>query len=164
MAKQLATTSLGTIGSAILSGTCASIASAAALGIAALLEGKAAIRPINATSHWLEGPSAGSYEGIDAAHTGIGYLTNHAASIFWAIFFEGWRARRRPVRAVPMLEEAAVMTVIAAAVDYGATPKRFTPGWEFVLSKKGMAIGYAGLALGLAAGALWSQSYRRPSA
>ena len=52
------------------------------------------------------------------------------------------------------------MSAVAAAVDYGATPKRFTPGWEFVLSKKGMAFAYAGLAVGMAAGALLTQSAR----
>jgi len=53
-----------------------------------------------------------------------------------------------------------VMSVVAAAVDYGPTPKRFTPGWEFVLSKRGMAVAYAGLALGLAVGALSTQRRR----
>jgi len=148
--------------SACISGSCASIVSAAALAVAARTEGKAAVRPINATSHWREGKAAGSYEGFDAAHTAVGYLTNHLASIFWATFFEAWRARRPPVGPLPMLRDAMIMSVVAAAVDYGATPKRFTPGWELVLSKKGMAIGYAGLAFGLGAGALWTQSGRRP--
>ncbi len=147
--------------SALVSGSFASLGSAAALAIAARAEGKAAVRPINATSHWLVGNAAGSFEGYDATHTAIGYLTNHAASIFWALFFEGWRIRRNPVEPLPMLREALVMSAIAAAVDYGATPKRFTPGWEFVLSKKGMAFGYAGLGLGLAAGAWLTQSIRR---
>lgn len=57
-----------------------------------------------------------------------------------------------------MLRDAALMTAIAAAVDYGPTPRRFTPGWELVLSKTGMAVAYAGLALGLAAGASRTQS------
>lgn len=60
-----------------------------------------------------------------------------------------------------MLRDVMIMSAIAAAVDYGATPKRFTPGWELVVSKKGMAIAYAGLVLGLCAGALWTQSGRR---
>ena len=41
----------------------------------------------------------------------------------------------------------------AAAVDYLATPKRFTPGWEFVLSKRAMALTYAAMAAGLFVGA-----------
>ena len=147
--------------SACLSGSCASLASAAALAVAARLEGKAAIRPINATSHWLHGDRAALYEGFDAAHTAVGYSTNHAASLFWAVFFEAWCAWRRPAGPLPVLRDAVIMSAIAAAVDYGPTPKRFTPGWELVLSKKGMVLAYAGLALGLGAGVLWTQSGRR---
>lgn len=147
--------------SAFVSGSCASFGSAAALAVAARAEGKAAVRPINATSHWLNGDAAGSHEGLDGAHTAVGFLTNHAASIFWAVAFEAWRAGRRPAGPLPMLRDALVMSAVAAAVDYGATPKRFTPGWKFVLSKKCMAIAYGGLAAGLAAGALLTQSARR---
>jgi hypothetical protein len=39
-------------------------------------------------------------------------------------------------------------------VDYEATPKRFTPGWELVLSKRSMAATYVAMALGLAAAAM----------
>jgi hypothetical protein len=47
-----------------------------------------------------------------------------------------------------------------AVVDYGITPKRLTPGWELTLSKPSMAGAFAGLALGLAAGALASRRVR----
>ena len=144
-----------------LTGTFASLASTAGLVLAARLEGKAAIRPINAVSRWLHGDRAASHESVDASHTAVGYATNHAASIFWAIIFEAWCARRRPVGPWPMLRDAVVMSAIAVVVDYGPTPRRFRPGWELVLSKKGMAIAYTGLAVGLAAGALWTQSGRR---
>ncbi|MGI4798915.1 MAG: hypothetical protein ACRYG8_33720 [Janthinobacterium lividum] len=79
--------------SALVYGTCASIAFTAALAVAALMEGKAAVRPINATSHWLNGEEAGSYKGFDRNHTAVGYGTNHATSIFWAMFFELWLSR-----------------------------------------------------------------------
>lgn len=149
-----------TLRSAVLSGTCGSLASTAALVVAARVEGKAAAQPINATSHWLHGERAASYTGIDMARTGVGYATNHLACIFWAVFFEAWLARRGPARARTVLRDALALSAIAAAVDYGPTPKRFTPGWEFVLSRKGMAFAYAGLAAGLAAGALLTQSAR----
>ena len=45
----------------------------------------------------------------------------------------------------------AASPAIAAAVDYGATPRRFTPGWELVLSRAGMALVYSAMAAGLAA-------------
>jgi hypothetical protein len=46
------------------------------------------------------------------------------------------------------------MSAIAAAVDYGATPKRLTPGWELVVSNNSMVTTYGAMALGLSAGAL----------
>ena len=52
------------------------------------------------------------------------------------------------------------MAAIAAIIDYGATPKRFTPGWEFVLSKQSMAVTYAAMALGLTLGGLATQALR----
>ena len=146
-----------TLRSALVSGSYASVGSAAALAVAARLEGKGALQPLNATSHWLHGDEAGARTGLDAAHTGVGYVTNHLASIFWAVFFEAWLARRRPVGAAAMLRDALVMSAIAAVVDYRATPRRFTPGWELVLSRKGMALAYAGLAIGLALGATRSR-------
>ncbi len=150
-----------TMRAALVSGSCASVGSTIGLAVAAWREGRPAVQPLNATSHWLNGDGAASVTAVDWRHTGVGYATNHAASVFWAAMFEGWLAwRGKPVGPVAMMRGAAVMSVVAAAVDYGPTPKRFTPGWEFVLSKRGMAVAYAGLALGLAVGALSTQRRR----
>lgn len=151
-----------TVRDALVSGSYASIASTLALIVAARQEGKTALQPLNATSHWLNGDTAATVVGLDGRHTGVGYATNHAASMFWAVFFEAWlawRYKERTAGPAAMLRDAVVMSAVAAAVDYGPTPKRFTPGWELVLSKKGMAAAYGGLALGLAVGA--SRARRR---
>ncbi len=142
---------------ALLSGTTASATSTAALALVARLEGKGALQPVNATSHWLNGKAAASVSRADRVHTGVGYLTHHAATLFWAALFERAIARRRPLGALPMLGSALATSIVAAAVDYQATPKRFTPGWEFVLSRRAMAVAYAAMAVGLAAGALATQ-------
>ena len=142
---------------ALLSGTAASATSTAALALVARLEGKGALQPVNATSHWLNGEAAASITHADPAHTGVGYLTHHAATLFWATLFERAIARRRPLGVLPMLGSALAMSAVAAVVDYRATPKRFTPGWEFVLSRRAMAAAYAAMAVGLAAGALAAQ-------
>ena len=142
---------------ALTSGATASLGSAIALALAARREHRGVWQPLNATSHWLHGDAVADRTDVDLARTGVGYATNHAASIFWAVIFEAWRQSRGPARPRPMLRDASVMAVIAAAVDYGPTPKRFRPGWDLVLSRKGMAIAYAGLAIGLAGGALLTQ-------
>ena len=123
------------------------------------MAGKAPLRPINATSHWLNGEHAGAFVGADARHTAVGYLTNHAACLFWAFFFEAWQSYRPARSGGELLRDAVLMSAIAAAVDYGATPKRFTPGWELVLSRTGMVGAYAALALGFAAGTMASRRF-----
>ncbi len=135
-------------------GTAASVTSTVALGLLARLEDKAAVQPLNATSHWLNGERAASVTGADLSHTAVGYATHHAACIFWGALFARWIAPLQPLAPLPMLQRAAAMSAFAAGVDYLATPKRFTPGWEFVLSKRAMSAAYGAMAVGLAAGAL----------
>ena len=144
--------------SALVSGTVASLASAGALALLAKAEGKRALRPINATSHWLHGKKAGKRGDLDATHTLVGFATHYASAVFWALPFEFWRARRRPSSTGTLLRDACMTSAIAAAVDYGLTPERFTPGWELVLSKRSMVLTYGALALGLAVGAKLAQA------
>jgi hypothetical protein len=145
----------------LTSGVIASVASTAALAVLAQREGKTASQPLNATSHWLHGEKAASFKGLDVSRTAVGFATHTAATIFWAVFFEGWIALRRRKRDLPLMKDALLMAAVAAAVDYSATPKRFTPGWEFVLSKKSMAAAYTALAVGLAAGAILADAADR---
>lgn len=145
---------------AIVSGTVASIASTAALALLARADGKGALQPTNATSHWLHGEQAGSFSRADVAHTLVGYGTHHASAVFWALPFEIWLASRPPRVPLLLLRDASVISMIAAAVDYGATPKRLTPGWELVLSKRSILATYGAMALGLTAGALITQQWR----
>jgi hypothetical protein len=145
--------------SALVTGTVASIVSTAALALLARGEGKSAFQPTNATSHWLHGDSAASHREPDTAHTFIGYATHHASALFWAVPFEAWLAARPPRTAAGLLRDACAMTAIAAAIDYGVTPKRLTPGWELVLSKRSIAATFGAMALGLAAGALIARAW-----
>lgn len=138
--------------SALLTGAVAGFAAVGALALLARAEGKGALQPINATSHWLHGEQAAACDRLDAGHTLTGLVTNYAAAVFWALPFELWRAWRRPSSTRALLRGACVTSAVAAAVDYGLTPKRFTPGWELVLSKRALAATYAVMALGLATG------------
>lgn len=143
---------------ALLTGTAASLASAAALALLAKAEGKGALQPTNATSHWLHGKQAARCDTLDATHTLVGFATHWASAVFWALPFEFWRARRRAPSSGALLRGACITSAVAAAVDYGITPKRLTPGWELVLSKRSLVLTYGALALGLAAGAKLAQS------
>jgi hypothetical protein len=141
-----------------MTGAVASLASAAALALLAKAEGKGALQPINATSHWIHGERAASCRELDARHTLVGFATHYASAVFWALPFEFWRARRGPPTAGTLLRGACMTSAVAAAIDYGVTPKKFTPGWELVLSKRSVVVAYAALALGLVSGAKLAQA------
>jgi hypothetical protein len=146
--------------SGLVTGSVASVVSTGALAALAKVEGKAAAQPANSTSHWLHGERAASFGGVDVAHTGIGLATHHASAMFWALPFEAWLAFHPPRSSIELFRDAAVMSAIAGVVDYGITPKRLSPGWELTLSRPSMAGAFAGLALGLAAGAFVSRRGR----
>lgn len=147
--------------SAAVTGTVAALVSAAALAALAKAEGKGALQPVNATSHWAQGDEAAKVELPTASHTLVGFLTHHASAVFWAAPFEAWLALNPPRSLINLLRDALAMSGIAAVVDYGATPHRFTPGWELVLSRRSMVASYVALAFGLAAGALVSDRVRQ---
>jgi len=123
-------------------------------------EGRGALQPLNATSHWLHGDMAAGFSEADASHTLVGAGTHYISSIFWAVPFQAWVDSRPAKSAASLLRKAALVSAIAAAVDYGATPKRLTPGWELVLSKQSLFATYGSMALGLAAGGLLLRHFR----
>jgi hypothetical protein len=138
---------------AVASGAAGSVASSVALALLAHAEDRGALQPVNATSHWLHGDDAARVRRADLAHTAVGYATHHAATVFWAVLFERLLGPRRPT-AAHALGAALATSAVAVVIDYRATPKRFTPGWELVLSKRSMAATYVAMALGLAAAAV----------
>ncbi len=151
---------LAIVSAALASGTIATVTSTAALALLARREGKGPAQPLNATSHWLYGDEAAAFPRGDVDHTPIGLATHYAATIFWALFFEAWVARRPLRGGMATLGGATAVAALAATVDYTITPKRFTPGWEMVLSKGAMALVYAAMAAGFA-GAAVTRARRR---
>jgi hypothetical protein len=144
----------------VICGSLSGLSSAAALALAGRSETRSASRPINATSHWLHGDDAAAVGDVDARHTGVGLVTHQASAFFWAVPFSAWLASRPPRSPVQMVRDSAVMAAVAAAVDYGLVPRRLTPGWELVLSKRGVASGFLGLAFGFAVGGWLAQKAR----
>ncbi|VVB45672.1 hypothetical protein RHAL1_01891 [Beijerinckiaceae bacterium RH AL1] len=135
----------------LVTGLAGAATSTAALTVVAKLEGRGAVQPLNATSHWLHGDRAARQRQADLARTGVGLGTHVAATIFWASLFETWMLDRPARDASEVAARAAVVAGLAAVVDYTVTPRRFTPGWELVLSKRSMALVYAAMAVGFAA-------------
>ena len=142
---------MGSVRRALVQTLLGAVGSAAALALMARAQGLGALRPVNATSHWLNGDVAARDARWGWRTTGVGLLTHVAATGFWASIYEAW-LRRRGGHPAAVLGKAAAIAGVAALVDYRATPKRFTPGWELVLTPGAMAVAYAAMAAGFAVG------------
>jgi len=147
--------------SAALTGTVANLVLTAALAGLARAEGRHPLRPFNAPSHWLHGRGTGRLRRADLSHTGLGFLTNHGASIMWAVPLQ-LLLERLGARSVPaVLGSSVLVSALAAVLDYGILPRRLSPGWEEALPKRSVAAAFGALAIGLAAGALLTRAIRR---
>jgi len=139
------------IGRALMTGSVASAISAGVLGALAKAEGKNVIQPINATSHWLHGEK-GSQRNRCWAHG------NRLCDAPRRKRVLGDLVRLQSSSDEPglgkVIRNAALVSTVAAAVDYGLMPKNLTPGWEGPLPIRSVAGGFLGMPCGLALGGL----------
>ncbi len=141
---------------AAVSGSLASLASAAVLAAMGRRETPSAAAPMNATSQWLWGQrEALRADRPDARHTVTGYLVHHLAASFWAVLHaRALGDRPELARPGPALASAAVTGAVAALVDLKMTPERLTPGFQHRVSTQAMVATYGAFVVGLAAGSL----------
>jgi hypothetical protein len=143
-------------GEALVSGTFASLFSAALLALAGRRQTPSAAAPMNATSQWLWGQrEALQADRPDRRHTLSGYVIHHLAALFWAVLHARALGDRRVAeQPLPALAAAAATGAVAAVVDLKLTPERFTPGFQHRVSTPALVGAYAVFALGLALGSL----------
>lgn len=147
-----------------VSGSVASLLSAAALAFAGKREARSAAAPLNAVSHWYWGPRALWQQQVDGKHTLAGYATHHGASVFWATLFAALLERRPALNtARPLVCASAATAAVACFVDFQLTPERLTPGFEHRLSRPALAATYLAFGAGLALGALATSAPRASS-
>ena len=94
-------------------------------------------------------------EGCSAARLGASLHSNGTSSepsacLFWGGCYEVLRQRNRPHRVTRPAADAMAIAAVAYVVDYHLIPKRFTPGFELVFSRRLFPLLYLGLA-----GARW---------
>jgi hypothetical protein len=140
---------------ALVAGSLAAVASAAALVFAGQRELRDPAAPLNGPSQWLWGPSASLRRGFSVRHTVAGYLVHHIASIFWATLYE--RYCSRALGTGGSAAGAAATAAIACVVDMKLAPGRLTPGFERRLSRAALLSVYVAFACGLAASRLSSR-------
>lgn len=147
---------------ALVSGSAASLASAATLMACSSMHEGSAAGGLNGPSQWLWGEAEAYSREATLRHTAVGYTIHHATSIFWGMIHEavfGGSRRRKP--AMRHVAEAAVSAATAYVVDYHLTPPRLRPGFEKHVSPKGMVAVYASFAAGLAITAIARDRHRR---
>ena len=145
-----------------ISGSLASVLSAAALVLAGRRECRSPVAPVNAISHWLWDDAALHEDGASARHTMAGYLIHHAASVWWGVWHaKAWGARPQAKRPLPALVGGAAGAAVACLVDFRLTPQRLTPGFEHRLSTRSLLAVYACFGVGLALGSMLVRSERR---
>jgi len=146
---------------ALISGSAASVLSSLVLSWRSARETRHATAGTNATSHWIWGGPARHRLAPDLSHTVVGYAIHHAASMFWAAWYEAAFPRSRSLPGA--CARAAATAAIACFVDFRLTPRRFTPGFETHLSRRSLAVVYAAFAFGLVAPAAATAMRRRRS-
>ena len=139
-------------------GTVASLAVHGALAILGRAAGRSAMAPINATSHIVHGPRAGSVDRVDLPHTATGVAINHGASIFWALPLAWWLTKDRTRSTGEIVRAAAATGAVAGFVDYGLLPRRLSPGWHHALPARSVAGAFGAMAAGLALGAVLTRA------
>jgi hypothetical protein len=139
----------------LATGIAGAVGSAVAAVIASRLENGHAARPLNAIAHIYDGGPPPAHDGRNGRNTALGFAIHTAASVWWAVFYEGLLAQQRRPRPAA---SAAAVAAVAYAVDYYVVAKRFQPGFEKYLSARAMFAVYAALAAGFA----WSARGRRP--
>ncbi|HWP20921.1 MAG TPA: hypothetical protein VNO84_17460 [Burkholderiaceae bacterium] len=148
----------------LLMGSLASLASTAALAWGARREGRSPLAPVNAPSHWVHDEPALAQDGASARYTATGAAIHHACSVFWAAVFARWApSRRGPPRGMTAatVRDAAILTALAAWVDFRLMPPRFTPGFERRLGRTSLLWGYVAFGAGIVAGAALAGRARR---
>jgi len=146
----------------LVTGSIASVASTIVLALAGRRENGHAAAPVNAVSHWFWDRESLDVDEPTARHTLTGYLVHHGASVFWGtLHARAWGLHERNKRPLPAVAGCVAASAVACFVDYNLTPRRLTPGFEHRLSRRSMALVYAGFGAGLLLG---TQLLRRRAA
>src|SRR5688500_10932107 len=135
---------------AIMSGTAASLASAAALMAGSKIRDGSWAGGLNGPSQWLWGESEAYTREATLKHTAVGYAIHHSTSVFWAVIYEAIFGGSKKKPPLQRCTEAIASAATAYVVDYHLTPRRLQPGFEKHVSPAGMVAAYAAFAAGLA--------------
>jgi hypothetical protein len=145
---------------ALIGGSLAGAMSAAVLARRGRVETGSPWAAINAPSHLFWGGKSFRRNAASWRYTGVGALTHHVSSMFWALGYHWLQSLRKHPTPASAVLDAATVTAIAAVVDLKVVPERLTPGYERRLSRRGLAWTYVGFGIGLALAGWFAQRDR----
>ncbi|WP_447598209.1 hypothetical protein [Nitrospira sp. Nam80] len=139
------------------SGTYAGLCMSTAIGLIGKMMIGTTAAPLNAISHIVWGHKAACANNWSMKYTGSGLILNQLACLFWAGCYEALVDEKKPAG----FSKAAAVSAVAYLTDYHAVPRRFTPGFEFVFTRRMFPFLYAALAISLVAGVRMRRSLER---
>lgn len=105
---------------------------------------------LNAVSHWIWGDRAAYRKAPSVKYTLTGFVIHFFASVFWAIIFErAWGRDAESGSVHRALAGACAIAVTSYVSDYDIAPRRLTPGWDLLLSRRDLAAIYTSIAVAL---------------
>lgn len=120
------------------------------------LTGKHLLAPVQAISHIAFGEQAYLTNRLNLTFASVGFLLNAFAMVGWSVVAE-LILRGLKVTPSSVLGTFAIgfcISALAYWVDFKVVPKRFTPGFEHVLSRRALYLVYWILAISIGMGSL----------
>ena len=134
----------------LITSAVSSLAVAATAVVCGKAEGRSAWRPINAISHIVWGRKAAQKKLFTPRYTGMGLVLNGVACGFWAFLYRRCRrSMQAPDSFTASVGSGIAVSALAYVTDYYVVPRRFTPGFELILSRRSFPWIYGALAAGL---------------
>jgi hypothetical protein len=120
------------------------------------LTGKHLLAPVQAISHIVFGESAYQTNRLNLSFAATGFILNGLAMIGWSSVAEfGLQILKvAPSNYVGALAIGMSVSLLAYLVDFKVVPKRFTPGFEHVLTRRSVYLVYWMVSLSMALGSL----------
>ena len=126
------------------------LSAAAAVALVGYLENGDGIAPLNTVSHIAYGDEGFEHPELSLKYTGTALALNQFSVVGWGLLHEWLFGRARDEgRWKVSLVGGALVSALAYVVDFKLAPERYKPGFERLLSSRGLLAVYVMLALAL---------------
>jgi hypothetical protein len=145
-----------TVSNILMLASWSTIATMLAVVCLAGLTGKHLLAPVQAISHIAFGERAYLTNRLNLTFAAVGFVLNVFTMVGWSVVAELTLQALKVTPSSPFGTFAIAFCISALAywVDFKVVPKRFTPGFEHVLSRRALYLVYWILAISIGMGSL----------